>query len=192
MRSFLPLYFTGHNFISSLTTLLILYLTLALQGGLELPLPWLHSFQAFTLGSICAFGCAVATLHLFRNELSRLEAANPRRWLPVDLFIIGLLWLIPWFATWINLFEARHAYAISVAVALGFTLGSVMKSDSMILSLVCILLAQTALWGSVENSPWRHLMFVVADTPTSEMFLISLVSLGLSALCINRFKSRAA
>lgn len=192
MRSSHSLYFAGHNFNSSLAALLLLYLILALQGGLELPLPWLNSFQSFTLGSMCAFGCAVATLHLFRNELSRLEAANSRRWLPVDLSIVGSLWIIPWFATWINLFEARHAYAICVTTSLGFALGSVMKSDSMILSLVSILLVQTALWTTVENSPWRHLMFIVADTPVPLMLLISLASLGLSALCITRFKSRAA
>ncbi|APT93696.1 hypothetical protein CPHO_05660 [Corynebacterium phocae] len=155
-------------------------------------IPWLHSYQFFTIGVLLAFAYSLLPIIVFRNEISRLEIASPKSWMLSDLGVLATLWFTPWIGAVAGLFSTRFAYIATLLLAVCVVLGSVLRTDTLSLLLFAQFIAQTALWTVFSGTRAQHLLFVL-DTPTSfKMLLASILSLMLTALFLQRFKSNSA
>lgn len=189
MRPYLLLYCRGHRVGRAGGLVLLVAVVLSVAEGRVVDLPWLDGIRHITVGTFCALAYALVPVMLFRNELSRLEVFAARSWLRIDATIVTVLWLIPWAGAAIDAWTVRFAYASTLSLGMVLVFGTLMRVDTLALSLVAVLVIQSALWGSVEGTPWRHLLFLLDELPPTIMLTVSVFALPIMVVCLPRLKA---
>ncbi|MDO4928252.1 MAG: hypothetical protein Q3976_04235 [Corynebacterium sp.] len=164
-----------------MSTLWLLGLITALVAkGTVVPIPWLSTANAFTIGSVVAIVFVVALLAFFRNEISRLESFTPARWILLDSAIVGLAWALLWGLALDQLIDYQVPYAFGIAAAIGIVAGQWLPTDTLVLVLVGLLVLQTALWSMLGDTPLQYLCFFLCIPRIG--FMVPLSALGMMAV----------
>lgn len=188
IRSQVALYLVGHHWHLALLLIAAAVLAVTLVEGRVIALPWLRGEQRLNAGTLASLAYAAAVTIIYRNELSRLESLNPRRWLTADALCLAILWFLPWALAATGLASFRWAYATTVLVGLCVAAGALLRTDTLGLVLIAQLLAQSALWGALEHSPARHLLFMLDEPRIRSMLLPSALAFAFGCAAIAQFK----
>ena len=192
MKSFAFLYFHGHRIVVVLLMMLFIGLALSFSEGWLLRIPWLSGTAGVNVGTLCSFAYAALPVPLFRNQLSKLEARSPRKWLVVDSTLLVVLWSVPWVFSLTGVGSVRFAYVSTVLMGITFFAGKYLNVDTLALLLIAQLVLQTALWLSASETKWRFVLFALAVPPGHVPLLISGLSLLVSIPSLHKFKQAGA
>lgn len=158
------LYWKGHKLHYFAPIPFIMGIIVATHGSNIIPIPWLYS-HPLNVEAIAAIFYSLSIPLIFRNQISFLESTSARYSLFRYLPIMALIWAIPLILTISISQGTTFLHVTSISMFLVITFGSFFRVDTVMTVLVSGLLISTSLWSSLENTPWRHLLFYL-DTPS--------------------------
>lgn len=173
IRAHILLYLQAHRAIP-LALIGVVALVVALGSkGVLIPLPWLNSIYMFTIGSVVAIIFSLLLMGYFRNEVSRMEGLTPARWIVLDSAIVIAMWALFWGLALQGMIDAQVPYVFGLLSAIAIVLGRWLRTDTLVLVTLGVLLVQSALWTVWQDTLLKYACFFFATPPLAIMMVLS-------------------